>query len=83
MKVSHERRKKVKTIPKLRVGDILELKKKHPCGGQAFRIMRVGAEVRIVCLTCGHDMTVDRIKLERAIKKIIPSLTTESEEFKE
>ena len=50
--------------------DFEELKKKHPCGGDTFRVLRVGAEVRVVCLTCGRDMTVERIKLEKAIRKV-------------
>ena len=61
------------TIPKLTVGDTLELKKPHPCGGKTFKILRVGADVRILCATSGHDMTLERIKLEKSIKKIIPA----------
>ncbi len=57
-------------IIKLCVDDVIELKKPHPCGGKQFKIMRVGSDVRIVCLSCGHDMTLDRVKLEKAIKKV-------------
>ena len=60
-------------IPKLTVGDTSELKKPHPCGGKNFKILRVGADVRILCTTCGHDMTLERIKLEKSIKKIFPT----------
>ena len=49
---------------------VVELKKPHPCGRQDFRIVRVGSICRVVCLGCGRDMELDRIKLERAIKKI-------------
>ena len=59
-------------ILKLRVNDVLELKKPHPCGSKSFRILRVGSEVRIVCLGCGRDMNVDRIKLEKAIRDVTP-----------
>ncbi len=52
-------------------GDTVELKKPHPCGSKLFRIVRVGADVRIICAGCGRDMTVDRIKLEKSIKKVI------------
>jgi hypothetical protein len=55
----------------LRLGDRVKLKKDHPCGGKIFQILRVGSEVRIACETCGRDMTIDRIKLEKAIKQII------------
>ncbi len=57
-------------ILKIDVGDIIELKKNHPCGNSLFKIARVGSDVRIICQGCGHDMTLDRIKLEKAIKKI-------------
>ena len=52
-------------------GDTVELKKPHPCGSKLFCIVRVGADVRIKCTGCGRDMTVDRIKLEKSIKKVI------------
>ncbi len=60
-------------IPRLRPGDLLELKKPHPCGTKQFRVVRVGSEVRIVCCTCGRDLVLDRPKLERAIRRIIPA----------
>lgn len=55
------------------VGDRAELKKSHPCGGNIFKILRVGSDVRIVCETCGRDMTLERVKLEKSIKKMIYS----------
>ena len=58
------------SIPQIRVGDTVTLRKKHPCGADSFRVMRTGSDVRIVCLGCGHDMTMPREKLERAVKKI-------------
>lgn len=57
-------------ILKINAGDVLELKKPHPCGNKLFKVMRVGSDVRIVCNECGRDMTLDRVKLEKAIKKI-------------
>lgn len=58
-------------ILKINVGDILELKKPHPCGNKLFKAVRVGSDVRIICLECSRDMTLDRVKLERSVKKII------------
>ena len=55
----------------IRVNDKLRLKKAHPCGGYVFSVLRVGADVRVKCETCGRDMTIDRIKLEKAIKSFI------------
>ena len=59
-------------ILRLCPGDRLEMKKKHPCGGSVFRVLRVGSDVRIVCETCQRDVTVPREKLEKNIKKIVP-----------
>ena len=58
-------------IIRFEVGNIVELKKPHPCGKKLFKILRVGSEMRIVCLGCGRDMIIDRIKLEKSVKKII------------
>ena len=57
-------------IPKISVGDRLELKKKHPCGTSFFSVLRVGSDVRIVCEGCRRDMVLSREMLEKAIKKI-------------
>ena len=60
-------------IMPIKVGDTLELKKPHPCGERLFRVMRTGSEVRIVCVGCGRDMSLDRVKLERAVRNRIPA----------
>lgn len=65
-------------IPKYRVNDLIELKKSHPCGNTVFKIIRVGSTMRIVCQKCQRDMEIDRIKLERATKKIIESEATDN-----
>ena len=64
-------------IIKFTLGDIIELKKPHPCGAKEFSVLRVGGEMRIVCRGCGRDMTIDRIKLEKATKRIIQSAVRE------
>ena len=58
-------------IIKFKVNDVIELKKPHPCGTKEFKIIRVGSEVRVVCCGCGRDMNIDRLKLEKATKRII------------
>ena len=60
-------------IVKLSVNDVVELKKNHPCGSKEFKILRVGSDVRLLCCGCGRDMTLDREKLEKAIRRITPS----------
>lgn len=64
-------------ILKLSVGDVLELKKPHPCGNKLFKIMRVGSDVRALCIECGRDLTIDRIKFEKSVKKTIEKATNE------
>lgn len=56
-------------IIKLFPGMTVELKKPHPCGKHEFKILRVGSVCRVLCLGCGRDMDLDRLKLEKAIKK--------------
>jgi len=60
-------------IPQILVGDILEMKKPHPCAKTSvrFRVLRVGSDIRIVCEACGRDLTLPRIKLEKSIKRIL------------
>lgn len=58
-------------IPKISPGDILELKKIHPCGAKKFSVVRVGSDIRLICSGCGRDITIPREKLEKSIKKII------------
>ena len=56
---------------KLVQGDTVQLKKKHPCGGDVFRVIRAASDVRAVCLNCGRDMTFERVRFEKSIKKIV------------
>lgn len=67
-------------IIKLSVNDTVELKKAHPCGAKEFKILRVGSDIRLICLGCGHDMTLGREKLEKAIRKITPAAPVEETE---
>ena len=54
----------------LKVGDIVQTKKKHPCGGDKWEILRVGMDFRLRCETCGHEMMIPRVKAEKNIRKI-------------
>ena len=58
---------------KLYVGDIVQTRKAHPCGGNQWEIMRVGMDFRIRCTTCGHQVWIPRVKLEKSIKKVLVS----------
>lgn len=55
------------------LGDIVELKKQHPCGSKQWEIVRTGADFRIKCLGCQHQVMVTRPKFEKSVKKIIKS----------
>ena len=66
----------------LRPEDRIVLKKPHPCGNNVFKVMRVGSQVRIICQGCGRDMTVERVKLEKSIRQILPNDDTEKEDKK-
>lgn len=58
-------------IIKLFPGMTVELKKAHPCGARLFKILRVGSICRVVCAGCGRDMDIDRLKLEKSIKRTL------------
>ena len=53
------------------VGDRLLMKKKHPCGADTFKVMRCGSDVRLTCIGCGRDLTLEREKVEKSIKRVI------------
>ena len=55
----------------IKVGDVLTLKKKHPCGSDTWTTLRVGADFKIKCLGCGHEVMAPRKKVERSIRKIL------------
>lgn len=55
----------------LKVGDVVKLKKKHPCGGYDWEILRVGADFRIKCTTCQRQVWLPRSEVERRITKIV------------
>ena len=53
------------------VGDRVEMKKPHPCGGKTFRILRIGMDFKIKCAKCGREVMAPRNKIEKNIKKIL------------
>jgi hypothetical protein len=55
----------------IRVGDVIEMKKTHPCGAKQFSVLRVGADFKIRCVGCGHEVMLTRQKCEKNIKKVI------------
>jgi hypothetical protein len=49
----------------LRMGDVLRLRREHPCGGRDWRVVRLGADIGLVCERCGHRILMDRLDVER------------------
>lgn len=54
----------------IRVGDILTMKKAHPCGGDQWLILRTGADFRMRCLKCGHELMTPRFKAEKNVRSV-------------
>ena len=52
------------------VGDIVKLKKKHPCGSQEWEILRTGADFRLRCMGCGHQVMLPRRLVEKNTRGI-------------
>ncbi len=55
----------------IRVGDRLVMKKPHPCGNKNFLVLRIGADLKIRCIGCGREVMLERIKVEKNIKKVL------------
>ncbi len=55
----------------LYLDDVVVLRKKHPCGGDSWRVVRLGADIGLRCLTCGHRVLVGRSAVERDIKRFV------------
>ena len=57
----------------IRVGDVLELKKEHPCGSRQWQVLRVGMDFRLRCMGCSHELMIPRSKAEKSIKMVVRS----------
>lgn len=55
----------------IHVGDMVEMKKNHPCGSRTWKVLRIGMDFRFRCEGCGHEIMLPRRKAEKSIKKII------------
>jgi hypothetical protein len=52
----------------IRVGDIVKLKKKHPCGSSEWEVLRIGQDFRLKCTGCGHQIMIERMLVEKNLK---------------
>lgn len=55
----------------INLGDILVMKKQHPCGEKRWVVLRTGADFRLRCLGCGHELMIARFKAEKNIRQIL------------
>lgn len=55
----------------IKVGDVLKLKKQHPCGSSEWEVLRIGADFRLKCKGCEHQIMIARRALEKNIKQIL------------
>ena len=60
----------------INIGDTVVMKKPHPCGSTRWEILRVGMDIKLRCLGCGHELMLPRSKAEKSIRRI---LTAEEE----
>ncbi len=54
----------------LEIGDLIRMKKKHPCGSDWFRILRTGADFRLECTGCSHQVMLSRRAVEKNVKAV-------------
>jgi len=64
----------------IRLGDVLIMKKPHPCGEKKWLVLRTGADFRLRCLGCGHEVMTPRFKAEKNIRSVArtENLSTDS-----
>ncbi len=58
-------------MAQFQIGQVVQLKKIHPCGSDRWRILRIGMDFRIKCLHCGRSILIPRSRFERRVKQII------------
>ena len=58
-------------IMKYQVGDVVKMKKAHPCGSYEWEVLRIGADFRLKCLGCDHQIMIARRMMEKNIREIV------------
>jgi hypothetical protein len=56
------------------LGDVVRLKKPHPCGSDQWEVVRIGMDFRLKCLGCGHLVLMPRPKFEKNVKEVVSTL---------
>ena len=55
----------------IRLGDVVRLRKQHPCGGFEWEVVRLGADIGLRCLRCSRRILLERATLERRLKQVL------------
>lgn len=55
----------------LHIGDVVQMRKQHPCGNDIWKIIRVGADIKIKCAQCDRIVMIQRPEFEKRVKKMI------------
>ena len=55
----------------IQVGDIVKLKKQHPCGSREWEVLRIGADFRLKCRGCEHQIMIARRDVEKNVRDVI------------
>ena len=55
----------------IKLGDVVRLKKKHPCGSDQWQVVRLGADIKIKCLKCQHQVLLERGVFERRVRALV------------
>ncbi|MAF85550.1 MAG: DUF951 domain-containing protein [Dehalococcoidales bacterium] len=58
-------------VMEIKLGDVVRLKKKHPCGGDEWEVLRLGTDIRIRCLKCQHYVLLKRSVFDRRVKTFV------------
>jgi hypothetical protein len=59
-------------VLELKTGDVLRMKKPHPCGGSLWTVTRLGADIGLNCRECGRYVMLARSQLARRLKQVVP-----------
>ena len=58
-------------MDELQLGDLVQMRKTHPCGSKEWLVLRIGMDIKLRCLGCGHEIMAPRRKVEKSIRRII------------
>ena len=67
-------------LPEISLGDTVRLRKVHPCGGYEWKVVRLGADIGIECLTCQHRVLLSRRELAHKMKNLQHNASEEESE---